>query len=105
VNWAVPRRSARGKPGAPAARIIAARDHGDLWDLTIEIETGALHQIRCHLEAAGMPIAGDSVYSATPATEGSRLWLHAWKLTFPAKEKGGPDLSIEAPLPADWPVS
>ncbi|HTL12490.1 MAG TPA: RluA family pseudouridine synthase [Bdellovibrionota bacterium] len=101
----VPRGGTRGKPVAALTRILEARGEGRVSDLTIEIETGALHQIRCHLEAAGMPIVGDPVYTATPSPEGSRLWLHAWKLTFPSKEKGDQDLTIEAPLPQDWPVA
>lgn len=75
-----------------------------LLDLTIEIETGVMHQIRCHLQALGMPIWGDPVYeraSAAPLVRATRLWLHAWKIGIPSAS--GELLQIEAPLPEDWP--
>lgn len=68
--------------------------------LDVTIYTGVTHQIRCHLAAAGHPIAGDSLYGS-PLTA-SRHWLHAARLicTHPAT---GRSLDLACPLPADWP--
>ncbi len=94
----------RGKPIPALTRVLEgfALPTSPLFDLTVEIETGVMHQIRCHLESIGAPIWGDPIYGrknfALPA---ERLWLHAWKLAFPLKS--GSPLEIEAPLPPHWP--
>ncbi len=64
----------------------------DVLDITLEIKTGVMHQIRCHLAELDHPILGDSIYGGQPST---RLWLHAWRL-----ELDG--LILEAPLPEKW---
>jgi len=69
-----------------------------LFDLTLQIETGVMHQIRCHLQNIGWPIYGDSHYKGTPST---RLWLHAWKLECPVLDFFP---KLEAALPQDWPT-
>ena len=75
-----------------------------LVDLTVQIETGVMHQIRCHLEAWGAPIWGDPIYGKKlDPSPAERLWLHAWKLKIPLPT--GQWIEIEAPLPADWPHS
>ncbi|MCC7443099.1 MAG: RluA family pseudouridine synthase [Bdellovibrionales bacterium] len=133
----VPSGSTRGRELEALTWIEAARDCGldptprglgpliKLWDLTVRIETGVMHQIRAHLEAAGFPIQGDPVYTGpspgeagapagasanlgdAPAPPPARLWLHAWRLELPRGGGGGPDrgapLTLEAPLPAGWP--
>jgi 23S rRNA-/tRNA-specific pseudouridylate synthase len=43
--------------------------------LDVVIFTGVTHQIRCHLAAAGHPIAGDALYGST--LDAPRHWLHA----------------------------
>jgi 23S rRNA pseudouridine1911/1915/1917 synthase len=69
-----------------------------LWDLTLEIETGRMHQIRAHLAALGFPVQGDPIYGGTPS---SRLWLHAWRIELALT---GEELQVlEAPLPDRWP--
>ncbi len=72
-----------------------------LWDLTIEIETGVQHQIRCHLAHIHSPILGDDLYRGKKS---SRLWLHAWRAEIP-KPQSKKTRMVEAPLPADWPVA
>jgi 23S rRNA pseudouridine1911/1915/1917 synthase len=62
--------------------------------------TGRTHQIRIHLAQAGHPVAGDRAYGAKP---GRRLYLHAWRLTV-KHPVSGKSFSLEAPIPADWPV-
>ena len=46
----------------------------------IQIETGVMHQIRCHLASLGYPIIGDPIYRGVPA---SRLFLHASRIIIP----------------------
>lgn len=62
--------------------------------------TGRTHQIRIHLAQAGHPVAGDRAYGARPD---KRLYLHAWRLALNHPSSGKP-LSLEAPVPADWPA-
>lgn len=52
--------------------------------LTIRTETGRTHQIRVHLKALDMPIAGDTLYMKrqTKTLPTARLFLHAKTLEF-----------------------
>ena len=78
--------------------------------LDVTIYTGVTHQIRCHLAAAGFPIAGDALYGSPPSPPttnhqpptNTRHWLHAARLicTHPAT---GKSLDVAARLPPDWP--
>ncbi len=88
----------RGKPLPAETIILKAKElspprRGHL-DLEIQIHTGVMHQIRCHLSTIGWPIVGDPIYGGSPA---DRLWLHAWKLKIPLRS--GTVLSLEAQLP------
>ncbi len=88
----------RGKPLKALTVIKKIGKLGpDFFDLEIEIKTGVMHQIRCHLAAISWPIVGDSVYKGMRS---SRLWLHAWKLVLPLKT--GVLLDLEAELPKGW---
>jgi 23S rRNA-/tRNA-specific pseudouridylate synthase len=98
------------------AQEIAESANGFLWDLSIEIQTGVMHQIRCHLHSVGWPILGDPIYHSPsptdviePRTSSPRLWLHAWKLELPTHTNSvHPNeearLRIEAGLPENWPI-
>jgi 23S rRNA pseudouridine1911/1915/1917 synthase len=55
-------------------------DHHAL--LRVHLETGRTHQIRVHLAAVGLPVAGDSVYGV-PEPGLARQFLHATALAFP----------------------
>lgn len=55
--------------------------------------TGRTHQIRVHLEAAGMPIIGDTTYGGSPAP---RMMLHCAGLSFESEQ--GAHISVQAPL-------
>jgi 23S rRNA pseudouridine1911/1915/1917 synthase len=93
----------RGKQLEARTRILAARELGQgRWDLTLEIETGVMHQIRCHLASIGLPIEGDRIYGRQPRqseTETPRMGLHAWKLEFPSTH--GSRVVVESLLPWD----
>jgi 23S rRNA pseudouridine1911/1915/1917 synthase len=74
---------------------------GRSW-LEVTPETGRTHQIRVHLAAAGLPLAGDPVYGRGRAgpLEPARPALHAALLGF-AHPRSGERLRFEAPLPED----
>jgi 23S rRNA pseudouridine1911/1915/1917 synthase len=100
----------RGRPRSRSGRIEAAigRDRDDptrisldtdtpresvtlfeveeLWReyalLRVRLETGRMHQIRVHLAAVELPVAGDPVYGV-PAAPLARQFLHATELAFP----------------------
>jgi 23S rRNA pseudouridine1911/1915/1917 synthase len=67
-------------------------------------ETGRTHQIRVHLAAAGMPVAGDRVYGRTGRLTLrlglERPFLHAARLELEHPMTGEP-LRLEDPLPED----
>jgi 23S rRNA pseudouridine1911/1915/1917 synthase len=102
----------RGKPLPAITHILSARcvrsfaeAHHACTDFHIRIETGVMHQIRCHLASLGYPIVGDPIYSVRGSEKPSqktRLWLHAWRLKLPLKS--GEIIVFEAPLPDGWPV-
>jgi 23S rRNA pseudouridine1911/1915/1917 synthase len=81
--------------------------------LDVVIFTGVTHQIRCHLAAAGHPIAGDVLYGspASPSafslqpfpTSPARHWLHAARIIC-LHPVTGKSLDLVAPLPPDWPA-
>lgn len=93
----------RGKALPARTHVLEAHDLGDgRIDVTVEIETGVMHQIRVHLASLGCPIAGDPLYGkAVEGTPDSRLWLHAWRIQI-ARDSGR-RMEIEAPLPDLWP--
>ena len=80
--------------------------------LDVTIFTGVTHQIRCHLAAAGFPIAGDVLYgSPIPSLKSQvsglssspRHWLHAARLIC-SHPVTGKSLDVSSPLPPDWPA-
>ncbi len=90
-------RSLRGKPLSTWTRVLETRIEGGASELTLQIRTGVLHQIRCTLASLGHPILGDPIYRGDPS---ARVWLHAWKIRLP-ELKGGVFEAV-APLPPDW---
>jgi 23S rRNA pseudouridine1911/1915/1917 synthase len=64
--------------------------------------TGRRHQIRAQLALAGWPLLGDVKYGSRRRLPDHRVALHASALTV-AHPVGGRALSLECPLPADWP--
>jgi 23S rRNA pseudouridine1911/1915/1917 synthase len=67
--------------------------------LRVRLETGRTHQIRVHLAAIDLPVAGDSVYGV-PEPGLPRQFLHATKLAF-AHPFTGDRIVAESPLPAE----
>ncbi len=68
--------------------------------LDVKLETGRTHQIRVHLEAVELPIAGDPVYGVAGDLGLERQFLHAARLEF-VHPFTGERVEAESPLPAD----
>lgn len=68
--------------------------------LRVRLETGRTHQIRVHLQAIGLPVAGDPEYGRAGAYGLERQFLHAARLAFSHPVTGAP-LACQSPLPAD----
>jgi 23S rRNA pseudouridine1911/1915/1917 synthase len=67
--------------------------------LRVKLETGRTHQIRVHLAAIDLPVAGDPVYGV-PEPGLPRQFLHATELAF-AHPFTGDRIVAESPLPAE----
>ena len=91
-----------GKASHTVFRLVARWQRFSL--LEAELKSGRTHQIRVHCAHLGFPIAGDEKYgdfalNKSLAKEGlKRMFLHAWKITFP-HPLGGQELALQAPLP------
>ena len=68
--------------------------------LRATLETGRTHQIRVHLAAIDLLVAGDPVYGAEGDLGLERQFLHAARLAFPHPFTGDP-VECESPLPPD----
>ena len=68
--------------------------------LRVRLETGRTHQIRVHLEAIDLPVAGDPVYGQAGELGLTRQFLHAVRLAFPHPFTGE-RVEATSPLPAD----
>jgi 23S rRNA pseudouridine1911/1915/1917 synthase len=68
--------------------------------LRVRLETGRTHQIRVHLEAIDLPVAGDPVYGIAGDLGLGRQFLHAARLAF-EHPVTGEAVETESPLPAD----
>jgi 23S rRNA pseudouridine1911/1915/1917 synthase len=68
--------------------------------LRVSLETGRTHQIRVHLAAIDLPVAGDPVYGRAGDLGLERQFLHAARLAF-AHPFGGAPVDVSSPLPPD----
>jgi 23S rRNA pseudouridine1911/1915/1917 synthase len=68
--------------------------------LDVKLETGRTHQIRVHLAAIDLPVAGDPVYGRPRELGLERQFLHAARLAFTHPFTGG-RVDVESPLPSD----
>jgi 23S rRNA pseudouridine1911/1915/1917 synthase len=72
--------------------------------LEVRLETGRTHQIRVHLSAIDLPVAGDPVYGRPHELGLERQFLHAARLAF-THPFSGERVDVESPLPADLAVA
>ncbi len=68
--------------------------------LRVRLETGRTHQIRVHLEAIDLPVAGDPTYGRAGVLGLERQFLHAARLAF-THPITGEDVDVSSPLPPD----
>jgi 23S rRNA pseudouridine1911/1915/1917 synthase len=68
--------------------------------LDVSLETGRTHQIRVHLAAIDLPVAGDPMYGRPGELGLERQFLHAARLAFP-HPMTGELVKTESPLPPD----
>jgi 23S rRNA pseudouridine1911/1915/1917 synthase len=68
--------------------------------LRVTLETGRTHQIRVHLAAVDLPVAGDPVYGRPGELGLGRQFLHAARLAF-SHPVTGAQLDLSSPLPPD----
>jgi 23S rRNA pseudouridine1911/1915/1917 synthase len=68
--------------------------------LRVRLETGRTHQIRVHLAAIDLPVAGDPVYGVRGDLGLERQFLHAARLAFEHPVTGA-DVDVSSPLPPD----
>lgn len=101
---------ATGMAGGREARLLFRVLSREAGRTTFELRplTGRSHQLRVQLASRGWPIVGDRKYGAVStltALDGQpRVALHAARLTFshPTRREV---ISVDAPVPADWPAS
>ena len=72
--------------------------------LDVKLETGRTHQIRVHLAAVDLPVAGDPVYGRPHELGLERQFLHAARLAFDHPFTGD-RVDVESPLPEDLEVA
>jgi 23S rRNA pseudouridine1911/1915/1917 synthase len=68
--------------------------------LEVVLDTGRTHQIRVHLGAIGLPVAGDPVYGTAGAYGLQRQFLHAARLSF-VHPVTGEAIDVRSALPED----
>ena len=68
--------------------------------LQVRLETGRTHQIRVHLAAIDLPVAGDLTYGVAGDLGLERQFLHAARLVFP-HPLTDQVLEVDSPLPID----
>ena len=68
--------------------------------LGVRLETGRTHQIRVHLAAINLPVAGDAIYGVAGDLGLGRQFLHACRLAFD-HPISGERIEVSSPLPAD----
>ena len=68
--------------------------------LRVTLDTGRTHQIRVHLAAVGLPVAGDPTYGRPGELGLERQFLHAARLAF-RHPFTAQEIEVRSPLPAD----
>jgi 23S rRNA pseudouridine1911/1915/1917 synthase len=76
----------RGNPLPARTHVLSIKPgkQANTLEVSVEIETGVMHQIRVHLSSIGLPILGDPLYGPKTDTS-SRLMLHHERLDIPLR--------------------
>ncbi|MDR2455628.1 MAG: RluA family pseudouridine synthase [Deltaproteobacteria bacterium] len=105
------RLAALGERGAASALIfrrlklyppLPAESLGQVSLLEIRLLTGAKHQIRAQLSAAGCPVVGDELYGGPSSARGEAIGLWAARLSLDHPVTGR-RLTFNSPPPPVWP--
>jgi 23S rRNA pseudouridine1911/1915/1917 synthase len=72
--------------------------------LDVRLETGRTHQIRVHLAAIDLPVAGDPLYGVRGDLGLERQFLHAYRLRL-AHPVTGDELDLDSPLADDLEIA
>lgn len=91
------------KPRVAITHFEVLEEFKETTFLVLKPVTGRTHQLRVHLSATGHPLTGDSRYGGSGQKQQkkySRLFLHAWKLSF-EHPTTGQRLEFECPLPSE----
>jgi 23S rRNA pseudouridine1911/1915/1917 synthase len=72
--------------------------------LRVRLETGRTHQIRVHLAAIDLPVAGDPLYGRPGELGLERQFLHATRLAFEHPITGKP-VDVTSALPAELAIA
>jgi 23S rRNA pseudouridine1911/1915/1917 synthase len=86
------------RPAVTHFELLELLPHHALLD--VRLETGRTHQIRVHLGAIDLPVAGDSMYGRPRELGLQRQFLHAARLAF-AHPATGRWVETTSPLPGD----
>jgi len=89
---------ADGRPSVTHYRVVRRFRAHTLVRVTLE--TGRTHQIRVHLAAIDLPVAGDPTYGIAGDLGLERQFLHAARLAFAHPVTGEP-IDVSSPLPPD----
>jgi len=87
-------------PRAAVTHFEVAELLGDHALLRVTLETGRTHQIRVHLAAIDLPVAGDPTYGRAGDLGLERQFLHAARLAF-EHPFTGEAVDVSSPLPPD----
>jgi 23S rRNA pseudouridine1911/1915/1917 synthase len=88
------------EPREAATRFEVVETMSEHALLEVSLETGRTHQIRVHLAAIGLPVAGDPQYGVAGDLGLERQFLHAYRLRF-RHPLAGEELELECPLPPE----
>jgi RluA family pseudouridine synthase len=91
---------ARGKPAV--TRVCVLERFAQHTLIEAKPETGRTHQIRAHLAALDLPLAGDVLYGGTDAaslTQRTALHAHSIEFTHPVTHES---VRLSAPYPEDF---
>ncbi|RKD75575.1 23S rRNA pseudouridine1911/1915/1917 synthase [Sinobaca qinghaiensis] len=87
-----------GKPARTARKTIEAKE--DVSFIELVLHSGRTHQIRVHMQAAGHPLLGDTLYGESSSLI-NRQALHASRIDFEHPVTMKP-MSVSASLPEDF---